>query len=390
MLGLPFLSLCFGLASIASSSCDSDVDGCRDVTTLLQVGASAHAVGQEEQTSAKALLLELGGNLGIAKGQGDLLRFGEQLVRMANATAHLNESEESVLQEVIELINETLIPNLDSEHEANQELLDSKSNAIGACNTVLATSNSSGGLVGGKRVSTSSARTAHVDCRTQEFVLYNAKVSATNALYEHIGGITPVFEDETVFDAAWKTNNDLVAIANYFSSDGAQKWVNWFTVAKDDFVAKRDSSAQANTTHSAKRVVCNGHQTTFEDGYRLFKNAFEDACDTHERCYTKEKGEYDTLLARLMTVEDNHHAVYEAAIIIISKIQCLVVEGTHSYCSEPQVQENRYALTVPSVPARTDCDMTEVEHAVCADGSSFETKEYHALARPAAACQSGP
>jgi len=376
-----FLSLWVGLASIASSSCDSDIGGCQDETTLLQVGASAHAFGQEGRTSAQALLLELGGNLGTAKGQGDLLQFGEQLVRMTNATKNLNESEESVLEQVINLINDTLIPNIDADHAANNQLLVDDAAAIIQCNSVLGTSNSSGGDVGIHRGSTTTARAGHLSCRAGELVDYNAKVSATTALFAHIALITPVHQAETVFNAEWKSNNNVDAIAAYFGSQGAQLYVNWFNGAKTAFEAEQLTSQTANTTLSEKTVVCNTAQKSFETAYALFKEAFDSACTLHNTCYTDGKTHYDTLLARLKAVEANHHAAYEAAIIIMSKIQCLLAQGTHSDCSDPTIEQNRYVLTKPSVPIETNCDKAEVEHAVCdVDGlGAFESNEYASL-----------
>jgi len=360
------LTLLLGLSSVASTTCESDVAGCRDEFSLIQT-ATSDIAALSMYTNARANIGELKRKIHTAKGQGDLLQVGDNMLRMMNATDHLSDHNQTLLGEVKSLINDTLFGNMDTEHQSNNDQLAAAAQAMQECNDDVAEKEDTG-AVATRRNSTSVAREGHIQCREQELVHYTQRVANTTALFDHITAITPVPVEN--WQPVWKTTRDLDAIGNYFEKN--QDFVDWFADASTSFTSVEDDSDSANSTHSAKQVNCDEKQTVFEEEYILYSQLVNMTCVAHGRCYTEAKNDYDVFLAEFKVVEVHHQQSYEAGSIIISKIECLLAEGMHADCSEPFIDESRYNLTEPVLPSPTECNSGAIHEACSSDFLSAE------------------
>lgn len=322
-----------------------------------------------EMTSAASLHTMVGdfsSKIGTNAGQGELLQFGTELVRMMNASDHLSEDNVSVLVQVVDLINNIFISNLDTECESNNQQLAISATALQTCNDDMTDP-------GQNREQTTSARDDHLACRGYELGNYTQRQAKTEALYSHIMAIVP--KHPPAWQTAWKTNLDFVSISDYFKEAGV--YVDWFGAAKTDFLSAKSASSAANSTHTTTKNRCDVEQGSFEQHYFLFSQAFATHCGDHSHCWHEKSEDYDMLLERLQLIADHHHVAYEAAIVIVAKIECLTGSGMYSNCSDPFVDPNRYLVVEPTLPVKNGCDQSEVEHTLCS--AEFLDAEYGSL-----------
>jgi len=298
-----------------------------------------------------------------------LVEYGENLVNQLRAktpdgdsTRHLSDSEESLLDEVINLVRLTMYASMQGAHDTDQLVLNTKADQIDACNTNL--NAALGGTVSDAETAFNTARTAHIECREEEAALYLHMTGKQTDLHLLISNIPPA---PSVPATLVKTLDGVIA---YF--DEAQFYVDWYNTHSAEFETERTSSETASASHAQKRTTCNTKQTAFETDYLLWKERLEDTCS--EYCHAAQTTLYDGLKLEFAPLVENRKKAYLAGEILVSKIECLLGRND---CSDVTPSDAQWSLNPRETQGILACSTTAVQHAVC--DQAFRDANYNAV-----------
>jgi len=289
------------------------------------------------------------------------------MLQEGNATGHLTDSDQQLLREVIEMINNSLYASMTESHQADEAALAYAIDAINQCQLDFTRRLEEGDLyhLHGQAV-TYQNHLDELQIEVDEKRLLNA--TAWSNLETHMRLIS-----NAPSCPAFPNPRTMASLDIYFESSA---YVTWWTAQKAAYEPVRDAYLYANQQLEAALAAFAVGLGVRDVAYCDWKRELVAACAQYSTCYETAKAEYLNVVKP--AVEEDMRArieAYKAGETIIHQIKFLLAEESNQ--QTPSISTSRYQIAFPAVPAKQACDFSALD-----DARWVPTPDCHDAAAP--------
>jgi len=270
------------------------------------------------------------------------------LLQSGNATKHMSESEQELLQKVVDLMESSIYASMDSSHKADESALGAAISDIEKCSSDIANRLAATGDLGRMH---QSVRTKQSDLNDLQAVVDEktaANTSAWEAFALHMSLIAnppevPSFPART-----------MGALDVYFEKS---PFCLWFTQQQEAYVVKRDAFVAADKALKEAIAAYDVKKAMRDVQYCDWKTELEEGCGAFEDCYSTKSDFYTKeLKPRVTTDMQARIENFKAGETLVQQIKFLLAKSTSR--ETPTVDSSRYEVDFPPVPDQGTCDLS--------------------------------
>jgi len=270
------------------------------------------------------------------------------LLQSGNATKHMSESEQELLQKVVDLMESSIYASMDSSHKADESALGAAISDIEKCSSDIANRLAATGDLGRMH---QSVRTKQSDLNDLQAVVDEktaANTSAWEAFALHMSLIAnppevPSFPART-----------MGALDVYFEKS---PFCLWFTQQQEAYVVKRDAFVAADKALKEAIAAYDVKKAMRDVQYCDWKTELEEGCGAFEDCYSTKSDFYTKeLKPRVTTDMQARIENFKAGETLVQQIKFLLAKSTSR--ETPTVDSSRYEVDFPAVPDQGTCDLS--------------------------------
>lgn len=271
------------------------------------------------------------------------------LIQAGNATDHLQKEDKELLEQVIDMIRNTMYLSMDSSHDGDELALKNAIADIGLCSQALVDRRSPTGDIGTLRQSAIILQTeltrlqGIVGERRQNNVTVWGQFE-THMMFMKDAPDCPVFPHQ----------KDMGRFDVYF---GDSNYSTWWTAVRRPYFDQRDAwkAADASLTRAIEAYLT--HQVTLHVKYCDWKTELLAACARFEECIAIRSNYYSNILVPRVQGDMNSRVeVHKAGETLVAQVNFLL--GKSDSSKTPEVDSSRFQLTFPPLPPRELCDMS--------------------------------
>jgi len=278
------------------------------------------------------------------------------MLQSGNATEHLTEDDQLLLNRVIDMINASFYASMNSAHTADVTAVAAAIAAINQCYQDFAVRVGHGGDIAAMQDSAISYQHTLNDLQdtVDETTLANA--TAWSNLVTHIELISPAPECAAFPCAASRT---MASLDVYFESSA---YVTWWTAQAAAYWPVKQAWTYADAALRSALTAYAVGLAVRDVAYCDWKRELEAGCARFEACYEEKKAHY---LHVVKPAVEKGMATriegYKAGETIIHQIKFLLAEAADQ--TTPSINTALYHIAFPAVPAKIQCDMSALDDA---------------------------
>jgi len=267
--------------------------------------------------------------------------------QFGNISGTLDASQQQLLEQVIQIINDTIIPAVSAQTVNTQTNLDEKADAVTACNTAITGRLGISGDITFLHTAAVNCQDEYDEAVSQITTTTAAHTAALTALNNYMGSISAAPACAPLPAVRNKVNLDA-----FFSGSA---YVSWYLAAQSAYNPLSDavdSAAEDITAREAERDTSDVCRTTEYCDWRL---ELTRGCSTLDTCYANAIADFNSAREGAADSLSNANNVYQAGRTIIAHIEFLL--GRVPFDANPTFQ-SPFALVYPTPPNKAPCDQT--------------------------------
>jgi len=289
-------------------------------------------------------------NLIVLKEAGKI--SSRMIHQFGNISQVLDASQQQLLEQVIQIINATIIPAVSAQIVDTQTNLNERANVVTACNTAINGRLGPSGDITVIRTLAETCQETYDDAVSQLADATAAQTAALTALNNYMGSISAAPECADFPAVRNKINLDA-----FFSSSS---YVSWYIAAQSAYNPLSDavdSAAENIVAREGDRDTADVCRTTEYCDWSL---ELTRGCNTLDTCYATATADYNSAAEGAAGILSNVNNVYQAGRTIIAHIEFLL--GRVPFDANPTFP-SPYSLVYRTLPDKAPCDQTPLTDA---------------------------
>jgi len=269
---------------------------------------------------------------------------------------------ESIINKIIEQMEEKVIKVADTQHNQDQAEVNRMLGDVKKCKETMEDKfNANPNGVNALKKSTETAKTALTTCKTDLVSKITDKETKCTAFTSFVKGLSNSKPD-CVCSLPQTPSKDVL--------ECIQDAKNWGTSSEPEYIDKRDKCDAATTAMNDKHKACNTAQGTFESSFCSYGEKLTDTCSDYGTCYSEKSSAYTKNNDNVKVAETSRKAEYVAAKKVICfagvlKAKAAAKSKDLKSCIDETHSTSHLDMSYPALPNQATCDISPVAIKPC-------------------------
>jgi len=277
---------------------------------------------------------------------------GELARRVGNATDHLSDADTTLIQQVIDVIRDSMYESMNTSHDLEKGELNTALARVNQCNSDMTDSLAATGTVGILLAIADGHQSTYDDLEVEKNTLTTLEETTRSALTSH----TINLPDAPSCERSPQKEPDHLKL--YFESND---FVDWYQQQSQAFDQKYGVHKLAKDQLTTKKAELFEKQAELRGEYCAFSLVLQATCLTHGSCYETELLDFSQAKTRISNSATGRASAFESGEKAIAHLEFLI--GTSETPDAGQVDSSRYAVDIPADPALLACAVSQPDWA---------------------------
>merc|ERR1719422_1082031 len=291
---------------------------------------------------------------------------------------------ESIIQKIIQQMEEGVIKAADTQHKRDQSVVNRMLEDIEKCKeTMEGKFNAPSNGVNALKQSTDTAKSLLTTCKTDLVGKITTKETECTAFTSFVKGLSNS-KPKCVCSLAETPSPEVL--------ECIQEAKSWGTSSEPSYIDLRDKCDTATSAVATKKEACDTAQSTFESSFCSYGEKLTDTCQDYEKCHSDTSAAYNNNNELLKVAETSRKAEFVAAKKVICFAGVLKAKAAEKSkdlkaCIDKTYSTSHLDMSYPGLPNKAVCDVFPVANKPCDE--AFITAHYEAswsTKAPAATC----
>merc|ERR1719210_988824 len=302
----------------------------------------------------------------------------------ARGTLHSVNLTESIIQKIIQQMEEKVITAADTQHKPDQSEVNRMLEEVEKCKETMEDKfNAPSSGINALKQSTETAKSTLTTCKTDLVGKITTKETECTAFTSFVKGLSNS-KPKCVCTLAKTPSPEVL--------ECIQETKSWGTSSEASYIDLRDRCDTATGAVATKEEACNTAQRTFESSFCSYGEKLTDTCQDYADCHSDKSAEYLDSNKQIKVAETSRKTEFVAAKMVICFVGVLKAKPAEKSkdlkaCIAKNYSTSHLDMSYPDLPSAATCDSSPVASKPC--DSDFVSTHYGASwskKAPAATC----
>merc|ERR1719422_1766855 len=317
--------------------------------------AAEEAPGSEDDEAEVSKLSLLLGSEQESHSTESILAMVQSMAEQdARGKLHSVNLTESIIQKIIQQMEDKVIPAADTQHQRDQSVVNRMLEDIEKCKeTMEGKFNAPSNGVNALKQSTDTAKSLLTTCKTDLVGKITTKETECTAFTSFVKGLSNS-KPSCVCTLAETPSPEVL--------ECIQEAKSWGTSSETSYIDLKDKCDTATSAVATKEEACNTAQATFESSFCSYGEKLTDTCQDYEKCHSDKSAEYLDSNKQIEVAETSRKAEFVAAKKVICFVGVLKAKPAEKSKELKTCIDNTYStshldMSYPASPIAAKCDI---------------------------------